>query len=83
LHFLNYTRLCTIAITIPMSSAAYERTFSCIKRIKSYLRNSMLRDNRSSLSIIDIEKSEAKPLNIEDIINIFAKCHNYRRILLK
>lgn len=66
-----------------MSSAACERTFSCMKRIKSYLRNSMLHDNLSSLSIIAIEKSEAKSLNIEDIINIFAESHNNRRILLK
>jgi hypothetical protein len=54
-----------------------------MKRIKSYLRNSMLHNNLSSLSIIAIEKSEAKSLNIEDIINIFAERHNNRKNLLK
>jgi hypothetical protein len=83
LAFFELYKLCTIAITIPVSSAACERTFSYMKIIKSYLRNSMLHDNLSSLSIIAIEKSEAKSLNIEDIINIFAECHNNRRILFK
>jgi hypothetical protein len=54
-----------------------------MKRIKSYLRNSMLHNNLSSLTIIAIEKSEAKSLNIEDIIKIFVECHSNRRILLK
>ncbi|KAL4127358.1 hypothetical protein QTP88_011532 [Uroleucon formosanum] len=83
LAFFELYKLCTIAITIPVSSAACERTFSCMKRIKSYLRNSMLHDNLSSLSIIAIEKSEAKLLNIDDIINNFTECHNNRRIILK
>ncbi|KAL4100864.1 hypothetical protein QTP88_020893 [Uroleucon formosanum] len=83
LAFFELYKLLTIAITIPVSSAACERTFSCMKRIKSYLRNSMLHDNLSSLSIIAIEKSEAKLLNIDDIINNFAECHNNRRIILK
>jgi len=81
--FFELYKLCTIAITIPVSSAACERTFSCMKRIKSYLRNSMLHDNLSSLSIIAIEKNEAKLLNIDDIINNFAEGHNNRRIILK
>ncbi|KAL4112419.1 hypothetical protein QTP88_016212 [Uroleucon formosanum] len=83
LAFFELYKLCTIAITIPVSSAACERTFSYMKRIKSYLRNSMLHDNLSSLSIIAIEKSEAKLLNIDDKINNFAECHNNRRIILK
>ncbi|KAL4090975.1 hypothetical protein QTP88_025725 [Uroleucon formosanum] len=69
LAFFELYKLCTIAITIPVSSAACERTFSCMKRI--------------NLSIIAIEKSEAKLLNIDDIINNFAECHNNRRIILK
>jgi hypothetical protein len=73
LAFFELYKLFTIAIIIPVSSAACERTFSCMKRIKSYLRNSMLYNNQSSLSIFAIEKSEAKSLNIEDIINIFAE----------
>lgn len=83
LAFSELYKLCTIAITIPVSSAVCERTFSCMKRIKTYLRNSMLQINLSNLSIISIEKSEAKHLNINSIIDNFADSHNNRRIILK
>lgn len=83
LAFSELYKLCSIAITIPVSSAVCERTFSCMKRIKTYLRNSMLQINLSNLSIISIEKSEAKLLNIDSIIDRFADSHNNRRIILK
>lgn len=81
--FSELFKLCTIAITIPVSSAACERTFSCMKRVKNYLRNSLLDSKLSSLSVISIEKSKAKLLDIEEIINIFSGAHNNRRIILK
>lgn len=83
LAFSEFYKLCTITITIPVSSAVSERTFSCMKRIKTYLRNAMLQINLSNLSIISIEKSEAKLLNINSIIDKFADSRNHRRIILK
>jgi len=53
---------CSIAITILVSSAAYERIFSCMKRVNSYLRNILLDINFTGLSIISIKKREAKSL---------------------
>lgn len=43
--FSETYKLCSIAIIIPVSSAACERIFSCMKRVKSYLRNSLLDTN--------------------------------------
>lgn len=81
--FSELNKLCTIAITIPVFSAVCQRTFSCMKRIKTYLRNSMLQINLFNISIISIEKSDAKLLNIDSIIDRFADSHNNRRIILK
>jgi len=81
--FSETFKLCSIAITIPVSSAACERTFSCMKRVKSYLRNSLLDTTLTSLSIISIEKREAKSLDIDEIINKFADANGNRRIILK
>lgn len=67
--FSETFKLCSIAITIPVSSAACERTFSCMKRVKNYLRNSLLDTYLSNLSLISIEKPEAKLLDIDEIIN--------------
>lgn len=47
-----------------------------MKRIKKYLRNSMLQINLFNLSIISIEKTEAKLLNINNLIDRFADSHN-------
>lgn len=33
-----------------------KRTFSCIKRVKNYLRNSLSHTNLTSLSIVSVEK---------------------------
>jgi len=57
--FSEVYKLCSIVITIPISSAACERTFSCMKKVKNYFQNSMNHDLMSSLSIISIEKDEA------------------------
>lgn len=43
-------------ITIPVSSASAERSFSCLKRIHSYLRNTQGQKRLSELSLISIEK---------------------------
>jgi len=80
--FSELHKLCLISITIPVSSAGCERTFSCLKRVKNYLRNKLMDSHMSNLSVIAIEKLEAKSLNIDDIINEFASLHQNRRIIL-
>ncbi|CAF0772997.1 unnamed protein product [Brachionus calyciflorus] len=51
-------KLQEIYLTIPISSASPERSFSCLKRIKSYLRNSMNQERLSDLALLNIEKEE-------------------------
>lgn len=60
-----------------------EDIFSRMKRVKIYFRNSLLYSKLSSINVIFIEKSEAKLLGIEEIINLFSDGHNNRRIILK
>ena len=49
-------KLANLILTIPASSASPERSFSILKRIKNFLRNSMEQTRLSSLAIISIEK---------------------------
>lgn len=81
--FSDIYKLCNIVITIHVTSAACERTFSCMKIVKNYLRNSMNHELMSSLSIISIEKDEAKQLNIDEVIDAFSNAHKNRKITLK
>ena len=52
--FTEIAKLLNILITIPMCSTEAERTFSALKRIKTYLRNTMGQSRLNSLSIISI-----------------------------
>jgi hypothetical protein len=49
-------------LTIPATSAVDERSFSALKRLKNYLRNSQSQDRLSSLALINNEKSFLKKL---------------------
>lgn len=61
-----------ILLTLPVSVATGERTFSRLKLIKTYLRNTMHQERLSDLAIISIEKDTAKDLDYDDIINELA-----------
>lgn len=71
--------LMRIYLAIPSTSVAAERAFSVLKRIKTWLRNSMEQDRLSALSIINIEKEFSREINIDNIIDQFAT-HKDRRM---
>lgn len=75
-------KLTILSITIPVSSAACERTFSCLRRLKNYMRNCMSNDRLVSLSSICIEKKIAKSLDLDEFVNRFSIKHKNRKILL-
>lgn len=74
--FPNISVALRILLTIPVTSASAERSFSKLKIIKNYLRNRISQENLSGLSMISIEKSISDTINYDDIINEFAtkKC---------
>ena len=58
--FIETTKLLRILITIPMTSVEAERTFSSLKRIKTFLRNTMGQSRLNSLSVISIGRDLIK-----------------------
>ena len=80
--FENIYILTKIAMTIPASTASPERSFSCLKRVKTYTRTAMLNERLSAVSILSIEKDRTKNIDLDKIVDVFAKNHNNRRILL-
>ena len=49
-------KLMNLVMTIPIATASVERSFSGLKRIKSYLRSSQSEERLSNLSLISIER---------------------------
>lgn len=58
--------LTCLVLTIPVSTASVERTFSALKRIKTYTRNSTGQARLSALALISVEKQLLIGLKTQD-----------------
>jgi len=76
----NLYKLLQVALSIPISSATCERSFSSMRRIKNWLRSSMAQDRFTFLSILNIERDITNKVNVDDIVNKFAE--KDRKIML-
>ncbi len=54
-------------MTMPVTIASCERSFSKLKIVESYLRSSIGQERLTNISIISIEKDVAKRLNYDDV----------------
>ncbi len=61
-------RVLKIYFTFPVTTATAERSFSSLKRIKTFLRNSMTQSRLNNLFILYIH-----PTRIEDLVSQIAK----------
>ena len=68
----NFVIAYRILLTSPVSVATGERSFSKLKIIKNYLRNSMTQERLNDLAIISIEHESANAIQYDDIIDDFA-----------
>ncbi|KAL9308268.1 putative HAT dimerization domain, ribonuclease H-like superfamily [Arabidopsis thaliana] len=60
-----------VLLTIPVSVASAERSFSKLKLIKSYLRSSMSQERLSDLAILSIERALVREVDFERLANDF------------
>jgi hypothetical protein len=61
-----------ILLTLPVSVASCERSFSKMKLIKSYLRSAMSQDRFTNFAIFSIENEVASSIDFSDVIKDFA-----------
>ena len=71
-----------IMLTIPVSVASAERSFSKLKLIKTYLRSTMSQERLNGLAMLSIERDMVKHLNYEDLMDDFAG-KTARRVIFK
>ncbi|KAG5896563.1 hypothetical protein JTB14_010392 [Gonioctena quinquepunctata] len=57
-----------ISLCIPATNCAGVRSFSCLRRVKNYLRTSISEIRLNSLSLLCIDANTTKTLSYEDII---------------
>lgn len=71
--FPNTSIILRILLTMLVSVATAERSFSKLKIIKNYLRSTMGQNRLSNLAIISIESDLLKELDTQDLIKQFVK----------
>ena len=78
LLFPNIYVLLKITATLPVISASAERSFSVLKRLKTYLRSTMGPQRLSGLAHMHIQRS--LDIDIETVIDQFANSGRARRL---
>ncbi|KAF0707458.1 zinc finger MYM-type protein 1-like, partial [Aphis craccivora] len=63
---------CTIFLTLPVTVATAERSFSKLKIIKNYLRNSCGQNRLTNIAILNIEQKRTSELKIDKLIKDFS-----------
>jgi hypothetical protein len=67
-----------ILLTVPVTVASAERSFSKLKLTKNYLRSTMSQERLNGLAICSIERNILDTIDLDTIINDFAS-RNARR----
>ncbi|XP_025416187.1 uncharacterized protein LOC112687605 [Sipha flava] len=81
-ELLPSIRMCAmIAISLPATTCSVERSFSSLKRLQTWIRNSISEDRLNGLALLyihkDIVKTEKEKV-IDDVIQLF--CMQPRRV---
>ena len=67
--FPNINLIFKIFLSIPVSSASAERSFSSLRRLKNYLRCTMGQERLKNLAVLEIEQEIN--VNISQVIDVF------------
>ena len=82
LAFAELYNLLCIALTLPVSSATCERSFSALKLIKTHLRSTMCDVRLSNIAVLSIESSRAESLSLDAFVDEFDARHQNRKLAL-
>jgi len=80
--FYELNRLIRIAVTLPVTSVEAERSFSCLKLIKTHLRTTMLNDRLSDIAVLSVHSQRANALDLDLVVDKFANRYPNCRIML-
>lgn len=70
-YFPNISQLLLILAVLPVTTCTCERSFSTLKRIKTYLRSTMGENRLNGLALLNIHKEiDVIP---EDVLDLFSK----------
>lgn len=71
----NIRTLCQLLCTFPVTTSTAERSFSTLRRLKTYLRSRMTEDRLNGLALMHIHQDIASKMNPNDVLDIFSRKH--------
>ena len=74
--FPNIHSLLAMACTLPITSAEAERSFSLLRRIKTYTRSTLASEHLSDLAVMSMHYSER--ISVDEILHAFIQAHPRR-----
>ena len=72
-------KLLRLLLVMPATNAASERSFSALRRIKTYLRSTMTQARLNHIMIMNIHKNLTDELDIVQMANLFIADHPHRQ----
>ena len=81
--FPNATIAYRVMLTIPVTVASAERSFSKLKLLKSYLRSTMTQETLNDLAMIALEGDLLEKIDYERIIEEFISKNTQRMTFFK
>ena len=73
--------VCTVLklrLVMPASNATSERTFSALRRVKTYLRSTTCQDRLNHLMILHVHKDRTDALDLKEVANEFVSGSEHR-----
>ncbi len=77
--FHEYNQLLLLYLTIPVTTATAERSFSALNRIKTYLRCTMTQHRLNHVIIPHIHKEKLDQLDLNNICSDFISKNESRK----
>ena len=77
--FTDVVSALLLFLTLPVTVATAERSFSKLRRIKSYLRSTMGQDRLCALALLSIEAESAQFMKTDKLIECFASAKARRK----
>ena len=73
IYYSEVITLLKSILVLPATNATSERTFSAMRRIKSYMQSTMIQERLNHLMILHVHRSLTESLDLIEIINSFVK----------
>ena len=69
------TKIVRLILTVPVTTCSAERAFSGLRRLKTYLRNTMSQTRLNNIAVLNRHRSYVEAVDIDNILDEFiSKC---------